>query len=477
MKILLIFISPKRLYMNMPLDRRNFIKNTGMAGMAVGFSLSNIRAFAASQTNKVRVGMIGVGMRGQNHLEMMLQRDDVDVIAMADPDPKMMATALNIVSKSGKKTPVSFGNGPYNYKDLLKRDDIDAVIIATPWEWHVPQAIDAMNAGKIPGVEVCGAIKLQDCWDMVNTSEKTKIPVMMLENVCYRRDVLAVYNMVRKGMFGELLHLQGGYEHDLRGVKFNDGITPYDSGVEFGEKGFSEAKWRTQHSVDRNGELYPTHGLGPVAMMIDANRGNLLTRLSSIATKSRGLHKYIVNHPKGGENHPNAKVKFKLGDIVTTQIQTMNGETIVLTHDTNSPRPYNLGFRVQGTEGLWQDNRSGGFADGLIYFEGVSPKAHQWESPEKYMKEHDHPLWKKYEKAAVGSGHGGMDFFVDNAFIECIKRKTHFPMDVYDLATWYAITPLSEKSIAENGQVQNIPDFTRGKWKDRKPDFSMGVEY
>ena len=216
MKILLIFISPKRLYMNMPLDRRNFIKNTGMAGMAVGFSLSNIRAFAASQTNKVRVGMIGVGMRGQNHLEMMLQRDDVDVIAMADPDPKMMATALNIVSKSGKKTPVSFGNGPYNYKDLLKRDDIDAVIIATPWEWHVPQAIDAMNAGKIPGVEVCGAIKLQDCWDMVNTSEKTKIPVMMLENVCYRRDVLAVYNMVRKGMFGELLHLQGGYEHDLR---------------------------------------------------------------------------------------------------------------------------------------------------------------------------------------------------------------------------------------------------------------------
>ncbi len=460
--------------MNTPLHRRNFIKNTGMAGMAVGFSLSRISAFGAEKSSRVRIGIIGVGMRGQNHLEMMLQRDDVDVIALADPSARMMETALTQISKAGKKAPVTFPNGKYDYKNLLKRSDIDAVIIATPWEWHVPQAIDAMNAGKIPGVEVCGAIKLQDCWDIVNTSEKTKIPVMMLENVCYRRDVLAVYNMVRKGMFGELLHLQGGYEHDLRGVKFNDGITPYNSGVEFGEKGFSEAAWRTQHSVDRNGELYPTHGLGPVAMMIDVNRGNVLTRLSSIATKARGLHKYIVNHPKGGENHPNAKVTFKLGDIVTTQIQTINGETIVLTHDTNSPRPYNLGFRVQGTEGIWQDNRSGGFADGLIYFEGKSAKAHQWENPEKYMKEFDHPLWKKYEKMAEGSGHGGMDFFVDNAFIECIKRNAPFPMDVYDLATWYSITPLSEKSIAEGGQVQNIPDFTRGKWKGRKGDFCMG---
>jgi hypothetical protein len=463
--------------MNTELHRRTFIKNTGMAGIAIGLSVPAIKAFASEKATKVRLGMIGVGLRGQNHLEMLLQRDDTEIIALADPDNQMMAAAQALVARAGKKAAIAFGNGPHDYQNLLKRTDIDAVIIATPWEWHVPQAIDAMNAGKIPGVEVCGAIKLQDCWDMVNTSEKTGIPVMMLENVCYRRDILAVYNMVRKGMFGELLHLQGGYEHDLRGVKFNDGITAYNSGVEFGAKGFSEAKWRTQHSVDRNGELYPTHGLGPVAMMLDANRGNLLTRLSSVATKSRGLHKYIVNHPKGGENHPNAKVKFKLGDIVTTQIQTINGETVVLTHDTNSPRPYNLGFRVQGTEGIWQDNHSGEFNAGMIYFEGKSAKAHQWGNPEKYMKEHDHPLWKKYEKSADGAGHGGMDFFVDHAFIECIKRQTHFPMDVYDLATWYAITPLSEKSIAEGGQVQDIPDFTRGKWKTRKPDFCMGDEY
>ena len=456
------------------IPRRQFIKQTTAASLALGASLTSLQSFASASVNKVRIGMIGVGLRGQNHLEMMLNRADVDVIAMADPSALMMAAAQQQITKSGKKAAIEYGKGNLDYKNLLKRDDIDAVIIATPWEWHIPQAIDALNAGKIPGVEVCGAIKLQDCWDIVNASEKTKIPVMVLENVCYRRDILAVYNMVRKGLFGEILHLQGGYQHDLRGVKFNDGITPYNSGVEFGEKGFSEAKWRTQHSVNRNGDLYPTHGLGPVAMMIDINRGNRLTRLSSIATKAKGLHKYIVNHPKGGDNHPNAKVNFKLGDIVSTQIQTHNGETILLTHDTNSPRPYNIGFRVQGTDGLWQDSKSGQFSAGMLYIEGKSEKSHQWENPEKWIKESDHPLWKKYETAAEGAGHGGMDFFVDNAFIECIKRKINFPLDVYDLATWYAITPLSEKSIAENGQVQVIPDFTRGKWQMKKPDFVMG---
>jgi hypothetical protein len=324
-------------------------------------------------------------------------------------------------------------------------------------------------------VEVCGAIKLQECWDVVNASEQKKIPVMILENVCYRRDIMAVLNMVRKNMFGELLHGQGGYQHDLRGVKLNDGVTAYNSGVEFGEQGYSEAKWRTRHSVARNGELYPTHGLGPIAVMMDINRGNRLTRLSSVATKARGLHQYIVKHPKGGANHPNANVNFKLGDIVTTQIQCANGETIVLTHDTSSPRPYNLGFRVQGTEGLWQDTGWGKAEQGMIYFQQAG-KDHLWENSEKLIREHDHPLWKKYEQQAAGAGHGGMDFFVDNAFIECIKREQPFPLDVYDYATWYAITPLSEKSIKEGGQVQNIPDFTRGKWKGRKPVFCLDDE-
>jgi predicted dehydrogenase len=459
------------------MNRRKFIRQTGMASIAGAYSLSGIRAYAATKKDRVRVGIIGTGMRGQNHIEMMLERSDVDIVALADPDPRMLADALTLIKKAGKAEPATYPKGNYDYKNLLKRSDVDAVIIATPWEWHIPQAIDSVQEGNIPGVEVCGAIQLQDCWDIVNASEKTGIPVMALENVCYRRDILAVYNMVRQGLFGELLHLQGGYEHDLRGVKFNDGVTPYNSGAEFGDKGYSEARWRTQHSVNRNGDLYPTHGLGPVAMMIDVNRGNLLTKLSSVATKARGLHQYIVKHPKGGPNHPNASVNFKLGDIVTTQIQTANGETIILTHDTNSPRPYNLGFRVQGTEGIWQDQHAGQFNAGLLYIEGKSPKAHAWENPEKMLREYDHPLWKKFENQAVGAGHGGMDFFVDNAFVECIKRNAPFPIDVYDMATWYAITPLSEKSIAEGGQLQYIPDFTRGKWKNRKADFCLGTDY
>ncbi|HEX8358017.1 MAG TPA: Gfo/Idh/MocA family oxidoreductase [Segetibacter sp.] len=457
-------------------DRRKFIKSAALASASVGLIQSPLQVLASEKQSVVRIGLIAVGLRGQLHLSEMLKRNDVEVVAMADPDKEMMARAQKIVSKSGKKAPLEYTNGPYDYRNLLKREDIDAVFIASPWEWHLPHGIDAMNAGKITGMEVAGAIKLQDCWDFVNTSEKTKVPLMVLENVCYRRDIMAVHNMVKKGMFGEILHLQGGYQHDLRGVLFNDGISAYNSGVEFGEKGFSEAKWRTDHYVKRNGENYPTHGLGPVGTMIDLNRGNLLTRLSSIATKSRGLNRYVERHKKGGADHPNAKIKYKQGDIVTTQLQTANGETIVLTLDTSSPRPYNLGFRVQGTDGLWQDIHSGELDKGMIYLENKS-KPHEWENPEKFLKEWDHPLWKRYEKEAENSGHGGMDFFVDNAFIECIKRKIPFPLDVYDLATMYAITPLSEKSITEGGQLQIIPDFTRGKWKTRKPVFGLTSDF
>lgn len=472
----IIYVCPTNDAMMNDYSRRQFIKDTAAAGVAISVLSAPLQTFASEKKSMVKLGMIGVGLRGQSHLEEMLKRNDVEVVAMADPDKIMMASAQKLVSKYNKKAPAEYSNGPYDYRNLLKRDDIDAVLVASPWEWHLPHGVDAMNAGKIVGMEVCGAIHLQDCWDFVNTYEKTKVPIMIMENVCYRRDVMAVLNMVQQGMFGEILHLQGGYEHDLRGVLFNDGITPYNSGAEFGDKGFSEAKWRTNHYLKRNAELYPTHGLGPVGSMINLNRGNRLTALSSVSTKSLGLNRYVKDHPKGGENHPNAKVKFKEGDIVTTQIQTANGETIVLTHDTSSPRPYNLGFRVQGTNGLWQDYHSGGADEGFIYFEGKS-KPHTWENTKAYMDEYDHPLWKKYSKEAEGAGHGGMDFFVDNAFIECIKRNAEFPLDVYDLATWYAITPLSEKSIAEGGQLQQIPDFTKGKWQTRKPIFGIGDAY
>ncbi len=451
------------------MQRRSFIKTAALTGAAIGVAPSLMGKELLS-TDRVRLGFIGVGLRGRYHLEEMLKRTDTDIIAFADPDPEALALAMRQTEEAGRKKPSAFGNGPEDYLRLLERSDIDAVFISTPWEWHAPQGIAAMKAGKIVGMEVSGALHLSDCWDLVETYEQTRTPIMMLENVCYRRDIMAVLHMVRQGMFGELLHLQGGYQHDLREVKFNDGVHYYGGGVEFGEKGISEARWRTAHSVNRNGELYPTHGLGPVAVMADINRGNRMTRLSSVATKARGLHKYIVQHPKGGTSHPNASVNFRLGDIVTTSIQCANGETIILSHDTSSPRPYSLGFRVQGTEGIWMNDGN------QIHLQNISPP-HRWEADQSYLDKYDHPLWKNRAEEAKDAGHGGMDFFVDNAFIACIKASAPFPLDVYDLASWYAVTPLSERSIAAGGEVQEFPDFTRGAWESRRPVFGFSDQY
>lgn len=453
-------------------SRRSFIRNTALttAGAALVSNPNILFAKNKVGDKKVRIAMIGIGLRGQGHLNLLLNRADTEVVALCDIDNKMMDMAKSLVTKSGKKMPQIVMGDDLAYKKLLAIKDLDAVVIATPWEWHCPMILDAIDAGiKYIGTEVILGITLEDHWNVVQAAEKAGAHVSMLENVCYRRDVMAALNMVRAGLFGEILHLQGGYQHDLRGVKFNDGITPYNSGVEFGPKGFSEAKWRTNHSVHRNGDLYPTHGIGPVAMMIDINRGNRFLSLSSFSTKARGLHNYIVK--KGGENTPNAKVRFALGDIVTTHIKCSNGETILLQHDTNSPRPYSLGFRVQGTEGLWMDlNQS-------IYIEGKSKNYDQWDSQKEWFDKYDHPLWKKYSSDAKGAGHGGMDFFVINGFVEAVKRGEPTPLDVYDAAAWSAITPLSEKSIELGNQTVDFPDFTSGKWMSRKNTFALDDSY
>ena len=448
------------------MDRRSFVRNSGIvtAGFAI---LPSSRLFAQQQ--KVKIAIIGVGLRGQNHLDNLLRRSDVEVAAICDIDEDMLQRSLKLITKSGKATPKIFKGDPYAWKKMVELKDLDGVIIATPWEWHAPMIIGSLEAGiKYVGTEVMLGITLQDHWDVVKAAEKYKAQVMMLENVCYRRDVMAVLNMVRQGLFGEIIHVQGGYQHDLRKVKFNNG-NDNRGGVEFGEKGFSEARWRTLHSVHRNGDLYPTHGIGPVAEMININRGNRFLNLSSFSSKARGLHDFVVKN--GGENHPNAKVEFKLGDVVTTMIRCANGETVMLQHDTNLPRPYSLGFRVQGTKGLWMDlNRS-------IYIEDVSPKAHQWEDAKAYLDKYDHPLWQRWSKETEGAGHGGMDFFVLHAFVESIKRKTPTPMDVYDGAAWSAITPLSEMSIEMGNETVEFPDFTGGQWMYRKNDFALTDQY
>lgn len=454
-------------------NRRKFIQTTALAGASLAIPATEISAQPKPQPtgpkDKLNVAVLGSGLRGQSHIELLLDRDDCNVVAINDVDDVMIQATKDIFTQKGKPQPKVF-KGEKAYLDLLLEADVDAVLISSPWRWHSEMAIAAMRAGKYVGMEVCGGFSLDECWQLVNTQEATGAHLFFLENVCYRRDVMAILNMVRQDMFGELIHLECGYQHDLREVKFNDGKQPYGQGVEFGEKGFSESKWRTKHSVHRNGDLYPTHGLGPVAQYIDINRGNRLLYLTSFASKARGLHDYIVHHEKGGPDHPNAKVEFKLGDKVTTTVQCSNGETIVLHHDTNLPRPYSLGFRVQGTKGLWMDvNQS-------LHIEGLSP-AHRWEEAAAYLKKYDHPLWQRHEQKAVGAGHGGMDFFLIHAFVESAKKNERPPFDVYDAATWLSITPLSEQSVAMGSQPMPVPDFTRGRWTEQKANFAFGDEY
>ncbi|MFX0555594.1 Gfo/Idh/MocA family protein [Maribacter sp. CXY002] len=430
-----------------------------MAGVGL-ITVPGLANTTFSVSDKLNVGLIGVGLRGTNHLNNLLLRKDVNITAICDIDSNRIDIAKDLIKKSNGKVPKVFGANEYDYRNLLELVDVDAVVISTPWLWHTRMTVDAMKAGKFAGVEVSASNTIEECWDLVNTHEATGTHMMILENVNYRRDILAVLNMVKQNLFGEMVHFRCGYQHDLRHVKFNDGKEAYGKGVEFGEKGISESKWRTAHSVKRNADVYPTHGLGPIAVMADINRGNRFVSLTSHASKAIGLHNYIV--AVGGEEHPNSKVKFKQGDVITTTIDTANGETIIITHDCNLPRPYSLGFRVQGANGLWE-------VDGnRIYIEGQS-ESHKWDEATNWLQKYDHPLWKKYGEYALDAGHGGMDFFVLNSFIESAKANIAPPLDAYDAASWSAVTPLSEVSIANNGEPQDFPDFTRGLWMKRKP--------
>lgn len=445
------------------MKRRKFIKQTGTIATVYGLGS---RIGFRSTFSKLNVGLIGSGLRGQEHLRILSSREDCNIVAIADPDSKMLDAGMKILESKGRASPKPYGKGAHDYLRMMDTESLDLVIIATPWRWHTEMAKASLERHIYTGLEVSGAIDIQECWELVHTVKNSKSHVYFLENVCFRRDIMAVLNMVRRGLFGELIHLEGGYQHDLRGVKFNDGKTPYNSGVEFGKKAMSEARWRTQHSVDRNGDLYPTHGVGPLAQFLNINKGNRFLHISSYASKSRGLHDYIINHEKGGEEHPNAQVAFRLGDKITSLIKCVNGETIVLHHDTNLPRPYSLGFRVQGTKGLWMAvNKS-------IYIEGLSP-AHAWEDQGPYMDRYDHTIWKQGEQKAIGAGHGGMDYFLVDSLVTHAKNGTKPPFDAYDAASWKAITPLSEASIVEGGTPQDFPDFTEGDWKSRTNTFAL----
>ena len=450
------------------MQRRSFLRSCAAAGVAAAWP-----ARARAGTEPLRLALIGTGLRGQVLLRELLRRSDVDVAALCDIEPAMLKAALAQVQAAGRPRPRTYGEDgdAQAYRRLLELPDLRGVIIATPWEWHAPMAIAAMQARVPVGCEVVAGITLQDHWDLLAAQQRTGTPYMLLENVCYRRDVMAVLQMVRAGLFGELVHLQGGYQHDLRAVKFNSGdpARPYGGGVEFGAGAWSEARWRTRHSVERNGDLYPSHGIGPLAMCADIHRGNRFTHIASFASKARGLHDYVARK-MGAPEHPSAAVRFRLGDVVTTTLACANGETIVLQHDTSLSRPYSLGFRVQGTDGLWMElNRS-------IHIEGRSPP-HRWEDFAAYQERYEHPLWRRFARQAEGAGHGGMDFFVVHAFVEALAARAPMPIDIYDAVAWSAITPLSEQSIAEGFKTLPFPDFTGGRWRERARVFALDDRY
>ncbi len=444
------------------MNRRKFLKSSTIA--SAGLTILPTGLLFAKDKGVVRLGFIGVGLRGRVHVREGLLRDDVEIVAICDTQESSLKLCREQFVKAGKKLPKEYTGGVDAYKKLLDRKDIDGVIISTPWEFHHAQSIYAMHAGKYVGCEVIAGLTVEEHWDIVNVSEKTGMPYMTLENVAYRRDVLAVLNMVRQNVLGEIVHLEGGYQHDLRDVLFNDGKHFYGHGVEFGqEKSIAEAQWRTQYNIDQDGDLYPTHGLGPVMNYIDINRGNRLTNMVSFSSKARGLADYVQ---KQSPNHPNSKINYKNGDVTKTLINCANGETISITHDTHLPRPYSIGFRVQGTNGIWMDDAKS------IHVEGVS-KPHKYDPIEDWVAKYDHPLWKKYESKAEGAGHGGIDWFVLNAFVLAVKKKTQTPIDVYDSVTMSVLFPLSTQSLQEGNASKDIPDFTRGKWKNRKNTFAL----
>ena len=391
----------------------------------------------------VNVGFIGYGNRGIGQLNTLLSMADVQVPAVCDIYADRAQAAAKAVETSRGYVPFS----TTDYREVLAREDIEAVMILTSWQTHIPIAIEAMRAGKIVAMEVGGATSVDECWELVRVSEQTGKGVMLLENCCYNDVEMALLNMVKQGMFGEVVHCRGGYQHDLR--------------EEIG-MGDINRHYRQDNFRCRNGELYPTHELGPISSYLNINRGNRMLTLTAMASKAVSQHAWMQKHRA---DSPLANVPFTQGDIVTTMIRCQGGETLLLTHDCTLPRPYSRGGVIQGTNGVWmEDGRA-------IYLESEHAHLsadHRFQPDKELLEKYEHPLWKEYREFGLRGGHGGMDFLVMRAFIESIQKDVPFPIDVYDAAAWMSITALSEESIQKGSMPVNIPDFTSGRWMRRE---------
>ena len=393
---------------------------------------------------KINMAIIGLGQRGSMLADTIMAFDDVDIVAICDEyEDRIQKTAENIKTKRGYE-PTAY----INYQDVLKDERVDAVLVASSWDEHIRMAIECMRAGKITAMEVGGAYDVEECWELVRTYEETKTPIMMMENCCFDEFETMALALARAGKFGEIVHCHGAYSHDLRDEILGGNVNRH---------------YRLQNYVKRNCENYPTHELGPIAKILDINRGNKMVSLVSVSSKASGLAAFA----KTDKNpDPSLKdMKFAQGDIVNTIITCANGETISLKLDTNLPRGfYSREFTVRGVSGMCMQEHN------MVFVEGEQElhlPLDDYRGTAKKYADYVPNMWRNITPIQRELGHGGMDYLMFKGFFHAIKNNEEMPVDVYDAAAWMCITALSEQSIAHGGAPQAIPDFTRGKWINR----------
>jgi len=434
------------------ITRRQFLEASAATATGLALARGARSQDILESTKPLKIGIVGLGRRGNSLLRILLQMDGVQFPALCDIEKSALERAQATLSEAGHSKAKKYLKDEYEYEKLMERDDLDAVIIATPWQWHTPMAVCGMKNGKYVGVEVPAAITLEQCWDLVNTHEETGVPCMMLENWSFRRDNLAVLNMIRQGLFGEIVHCHCAHSHDCVDHWFFD----------------TEGNWRwgADFLLKRNCDQYPTHTLGPVLSWMDINCGDYFAHVTSTASDSKGINAHFAR--KFGPEHPYAQLKFKQGDIVTTVVRTFQGKTIVINYDMQLPRPYDNRWLIQGTLGLYNEQRNS------LYILDKSPEYHQWEPFPPYMEKYEHHWYKNRDWAdTITHGHGGTDYLELALFLKAVREKTQTPIDVYDSVVMSCITPLSEESIANGSAPVECPDFTRGKWRTRKPRFGV----
>ncbi|UJH68111.1 Gfo/Idh/MocA family protein [Allomuricauda sp. SCSIO 65647] len=457
------------------LDRRNFLKKTTLSTAALGswslfpeYMLGHserpqnteyMGGFAAPKLATVRAAFIGVGARGGTHLKFLAALPNTEVVAISDLYEDLVKQKVQWVKEVAgterHQNIAEYYGGEDKWRLMLREVRPDVVFIATNWHNHAPMAIEVMNRGAHAFVEVPIAVTLQEMWDIVDTAERTQKHCMMMENVNYGRDELMFLNMCRQGVIGDLLHAEAAYIHELRG-QMNE--------VERGT-----GSWRTHHYVKRNGNLYPTHGLGPVAQYMNLGRGeDTFGTLVSYSTPALGRKAYAEKNYSS--DHQWNQLAYKGGDMNTSIIKTALGRTILVQWDETSPRPYTRLNLIQGTKGALAGFPTRVALEGGV--EGLTEDHHSWVQGgqlQALYEKYDHALYKRLNETAKDSGHGGMDGIMVYRIVECLQKGLPLDQNVYEGCFWSAVAPLSERSVASGGAPQPFPDFTRGEWKNTKP--------